>query len=146
MKGVIPTEQIDQGARERITSDVVYEITSRWNSIRIFPYKCVIYNQLKEGLTIDGNSSYVEETIYFQDVTGIQFKSFSSSYGVLHYGHWLFETPCKNTSPERNYNINGCFYFDEDTEPIARKAYEYVIEILDELKADGITRKNGEKS
>lgn len=145
MKGLIPAGQIGQDARERITSDVVYEITSRWNTIRIFPYKCVIYNKLREGLTIDGNSSYVEETIYFQDVTGIRFKSFSSSDGVLHFGHWLFETPSKNTDPKSNYNIDGCFYFDEDSEPITRKAYEYVIGILDELKADGITRRNGGK-
>ena len=116
----------------------VYEIYGAGGrSIRVYPYKCVIYSGVTAGSLSINNAAGSEMTIYYKDVVGIRYKRSGAAIGYLR-----FETAsgAKMASGAMSHDQDdffseNTFTFGADKDAIMEEVYEYIIGVFDELKS-----------
>lgn len=104
---------------------------SRGRRIDIYTFKCVIKTSVTIGSVITRNATDGEKTIYFSDVSAVQFKEPGLTLGYLQ-----LETAgaSMNNLASNFFNENTFTFEGEEATEAAREAYKLIIEILDEYK------------
>lgn len=122
---------IRKKAREKAEKDLLYYVIGvRGRSIKIYPYKCVINTDVTIGSILTNNATDGEKTIYYKDCVGIQYKRPGATLGYLQ-----FETAANTMNNEKSNTFNeNSFTFEKNTE-LMDEIYEYIIGIMDEIKA-----------
>ena len=73
-------------ALKRKQREPVYEVYGAGGrSIRVYPYKCVIYSGVTAGSLSINNAAGSEMTIYYKDVVGIRYKRSGAAIGYLRF-------------------------------------------------------------
>ena len=95
---------------------------ARGRSIKIYDNKCIISTNVTVGSVLTHNATDGEKTIFYIDVTGVQFKESGLTLGFLQ-----FETPSSQMNNQSsNFFSENTFTFDKDNEYM-RKVYEFVV-------------------
>lgn len=118
-------------ARKRAEEDLIYSVIgARGRRIKIYPYKCVITTDVTLGSVLTNNATDGEKTIYYKDCIGVQYKRPGATIGYLQ-----LETAAGTMNNEKSNAFNeNSFTFEKNTE-LMDEIYEYIIGIMDEIKA-----------
>ena len=102
---------------------------ARGRSIKIYDNKCIISTNVTVGSVLTHNATDGEKTIFYIDVTGVQFKESGLTLGFLQ-----FETPSSQMNNQSsNFFSENTFTFDKDNEYM-RKVYEFVVARIEGYK------------
>lgn len=102
---------------------------ARGRSIEIYDNKCVIKTDVTLGSIITHNATDGEKTIFYIDITGVQFKESGITLGYLQ-----LETPSMQmNNKDSNFFSENTFTFDNDNEYI-RRVYEFIIARIEGYK------------
>ena len=101
----------------------------RGRRIDIYDNKCVIKTDVTIGSVISHNATDGEKTIFYIDVTGVQFKESGLAIGFLQ-----FETPSSQMNNlSNNFFSENTFTFEKQNDYM-RKVYEFVVARIEGYK------------
>ncbi len=125
-------EDVRKRMREQEENDVIYAVKGlRGRNLRVYPYKAVITTDVTVGSVLTSNATDGEKTIYFSDCIGVQLKKPGLAIGYLQ-----FETAADTMNNQKsNFFNENSFTYGGDVENLVQEIYEYVIGILNDLKA-----------
>lgn len=102
----------------------------RGRSIDIYDNKCVITTDVTIGSVLTRNATDGEKTIFYIDVTGVQFKESGVTIGYLQ-----FETASSQMNNRNdNFFSENTFTFDASQDAYMRRVYEFVVARIEGYK------------